>query len=166
VTGAAALIGSLALGAVALRSAWSSRAGEPSADAHAKGELVRHAIDEAYRTLPVGNRADWRDVSPLVALHIPAGTSYDFAETILWHAGCGFTWARRTAAKPMEENLKRCPTLAADWSYGRSASSKSRYSSSPTVWRTSTPSNGPALSSEVSAGARRGGWLPRSPGEC
>jgi hypothetical protein len=112
VTGTAVLLGSLALGTVALRSAWSSRAGEPSADARAKGELVRRAVDKGYRDLPVRTRMDWRDVSPLVAPHIPAGTAYGFAEAILWHAGFGFTWSRQTAAKPMDENLKRCLTVA------------------------------------------------------
>jgi hypothetical protein len=74
--------------------------------------LVRRAVDQASRSLSARTRTDWRDISPLVAPHIAAGTSYDLTEAILWHAGLGFTWSRRTAAKPMDENLKRCPTLA------------------------------------------------------
>jgi len=81
-------------------------------EAREKGRTVRRAIDEASGRLPVGTTADWRDISHVIEPHIPAGTSYDLAEAILWYAGFGFTWSRQTAAKPMDENLKRCPTIA------------------------------------------------------
>jgi hypothetical protein len=112
VTGLAVLVGSFALGAVALSSARGSRVSERPAEARAKGALVRHAVDQAPKNFPVGARSDWRDISALVAPYIPAGMSYDVAEEILWHAGFGLTWSRRTAARPMDENLKRCLTLA------------------------------------------------------
>lgn len=112
VTGLAALVGSFALGAVALRSARGSRASEQSADARAKASDVSRVIDKAYKDLPLGAASEWHDVSSLVSPLIPAGTSYDLAESILWHAGFGFRWSRLTAAKPIDENLKRCPTIA------------------------------------------------------
>jgi hypothetical protein len=107
----AVLGGSLALGAVAVRSAWSSRAAEPP-DVRAKGEAVREAVDKAYERFPGGTHGEWRDISSVVAAHIPAGTAYDLAEAILWRAGFDFTWARRIAARPMDESLKMCPTEA------------------------------------------------------
>ena len=111
VTGLAVLLGSLALGAVALRSAHGSRSGERT-DARAKGASVRRAVEAAYEGLPVGTTPEWQDISSLVSPLIPAGTPYDLAEDILCQAGFGFTWSRLTAAKPMDENLKRCPTIA------------------------------------------------------
>ena len=111
VTGVAALLGSFALGGIALQSARGSRASERTPDARAKGEMLSRAIDKAYRDLPDGSK--WHDISPVITPLIPGGTPYDLAEAILWEAGFGFTWSRRTALKPMDENLKRCLTLAA-----------------------------------------------------
>jgi hypothetical protein len=111
VTGLAALAGSFALGAVALRSARGNRPNE-NADARAKSGMVRRAVDEAYGSLPVGSTSEWHDFSSVISPLIPTGTSYDLTEQILWHAGFGFTWSRLTAAKPMDENLKRCSTVA------------------------------------------------------
>ena len=110
--GVAALFGSVALGAVALRSAQGSRAPERAVDARAKGVKVLRTVETAYKHLAVGATSEWQDISSLVSPLIPAGTPYDLAEDILWHAGFGFTWSRRTAAKPMDEDLKRCPTIA------------------------------------------------------
>ena len=112
VTGLAALVGSFALGVVALRSARGSRASEQTADARAKASEVSRAIDKAYKDLPLGATSEWHDVSSLISPLIPAGTPYELAEGILWHAGFGFRWSRLIAAKPMDENLKRCPTIA------------------------------------------------------
>jgi hypothetical protein len=112
VTGLAALVGSFALGAVALRSARGSRASEQTADARAKANEVGAAIDKAYKDLPLGTTSEWHDVSSLISPLIPPGTPYDLTEEILWHAGFGFRWSRLTAAKPMDENFKRCPTIA------------------------------------------------------
>lgn len=76
------------------------------------GKRVRRAVDEAYKNLPAGAASEWHDISSLISPLIPAGTPYDLAEGILWQAGFAFTWSRLTAAKPMDENLKRCPTIA------------------------------------------------------
>jgi hypothetical protein len=112
IVGLAALLGSFALGAVALRSARGSRTSEQTNGAREEGKAIRRAVDAAYSALPIGNAAEWHDISSVVSPLLSAGTSYDLAEDILWHAGFGFTWSRRTAAKPMDENLKRCMTVA------------------------------------------------------
>jgi hypothetical protein len=112
VTGLAVLVGSFALGAVALRSAHSSRVNAPPADAEARGRMIRRAVDLAYRCLPGGLTTAWRDISSFVGPSLPAGLSYDLAEESLSHAGFNFTWARRTVPKPMDEHLKSSPTLA------------------------------------------------------
>jgi len=111
VTGLASLVGAFALGAVALRTARGNRRNE-DADVRAKSGMIRRAIDGAYGALPIGNTSQWHDFSSAISPLIPAGISYDLAEKILWYAGFGFTWSRLTSAKPMDENLKRCSTVA------------------------------------------------------
>ena len=113
VTGLGVLFGSFALGAVALRGARGSRSAERTPDGQAIGGMLSRAIDKAYRDLPAGTKSSGHDISTVVAPLIPAGTPYDLAEEILWEAGFGFTWSRRTALKPIDENLKRCMTVAA-----------------------------------------------------
>jgi hypothetical protein len=111
-TGLAALVGSFALGAVALQSAHSMRANEPPADARARGRMIRRAIEQAYWCFPGGITTAWGNASSFVEPSLPAGLSYDLAEESLWQAGFDFIWARRTTPKPMDEYLKRSPTLA------------------------------------------------------
>jgi hypothetical protein len=74
--------------------------------------MIRRAVDHAYWCLPGGVTTAWRDISSFVGPSLPAGLSYDVAEESLARAGFDFIWARRTVPKPMDEFLKRSPTMA------------------------------------------------------